>query len=500
MCYPFCVHRLLPLLIASLCALTDALAAVPAPRLGVETQRFESTCGPGTALRAIRLGNDLLTLRAGAEQTTWQLDCATPDGVAHGPALRVRHSFRHTERRLLQRRWFLASQLVWAGRYDAGERDGVWRQFNARGEELGRNGLDHGNGRWHVWRGDGTLAAAGTLVDDRRHGVWRFMHPSGVLAETGSFTAGQPEGRWRRWYANGGARSDISYLRGQRDGLTTEWHATGEKRREGHFTGGKRHGAWSYWNARGDLLGVNMFEHGSGRETAWHDSGEKREDGLVKDGRRFGYWARYDASGRKVEDGEYTNDHRVAASWKHYDRDGKVTRGGANRRVALARLGIGSRINLLGGGGIAGGSGVGGGLTIRGYGQAGLGARRSAVGKSPMPLPEVRVTVHAPADAQPTANAVRGLQMTLRMCSIAFEIRRMRGALGRSQPAARTTDSARLEVGISSVGRVTTVRIVRHAARMDSAWHRCITTAARLLRLPPTAAVAGLIPVDIDVR
>ncbi len=445
------MKRFAPALVALLVLAPEAFAAAPSGRLSVVTERFRVPCPAGTVRAVKRLGSDRMELRVGIEQPRWQVFCRDGTGAGHGPVVLVRHSYRDNSDQLARRRYFLAAQLVWQGSFAAGVPDGRWRQFNRHGEVLGTNRVRAGDGRWQAWRSTGVLAATGRIRGGERDGPWRFLMADGRPAAQGGYRDGKLDGRWRRWHGNGEVRSDISYRRGRRHGLTTEWHPSGEKRMEGRFEAGVRHGRWSFWNARGELLGVNTLERDSGHWIDWRDNGHKSQEGVLARGQRVGRWFTYDQTGRKIAEGDYRKGVRISKTWVRYDRDGKVHNkrkariAGVLGRISGARIrglsvggtlrvgrGSGAFRGAVGGIGLRGSGGIGlrgsGGVGLRGSGAGGIGVGKIGTrGRGrPMQLPEVKLVVRPSPGWMLSAAAAKPARLTMRMCAIGYDIRRLR--------------------------------------------------------------------------
>ncbi len=504
-----------------------AQAVVPR-RLPVVTKRFLVECGPDHQRKARRIRRDYLEQRHAIEQSTWEVICADPDGTAHGPAVRVRHTYRSGRAALAARTYFLAPQLVWSGAYKHGRKHGQWRQFSRAGEELGRVTLTMGSGTWRGWRSDGQLAAEGGIVEDRKQGKWTFWNAAGDVAMQGTYAGGRRDGRWRSYWSAGLVRDDISYLDGKTHGLSTVWHNNGEKRSEGRFNDGLKDGEWAYWNRRGHLLGVNRLDKGSGRWLEWYNNGTKRSEGWMRRGRRHGHWIRYSANGHKSEEGEYEDGQRDRSSWVRYNRFGvkrtsrrsrsilkyiRAGRGKKSKAIVSAFgtrgatfLGRGRVTGLVGVGGRGGVAGGGGGRGIRATGSGG-GSATATISRlkrmRPGGMPNVSIKVTLPKGRSLDPNRFKDAQTTARMCTLGYDIRRLQQFKRRnpSRPFPPLRDGARAELQVDSTGRVGIVRMIQRGKQLDAAWHRCLSIALRQLRFPARAAAAGAtVPVVIQIR
>lgn len=499
----------------------SALGASVPRHLPIITARFLVECPPQTRRDARSLPRNIMQQRVAVEQATVEVRCLDSSGRADGPAVRVRHSYRTSRAALARRAFFLARQLVWSGAYAGGKRHGPWQQYNRKGQQLGTVNFERGDATFQAWRSDGELACEGGIVDDKEIGKWRYWHGGGQLAMDGAFEEGRRHGRWRRYSRAGLLESDVSYARSKRHGLSTRWFPSGEKREEGHYRDGQRDGAWAFWNARGELLGINKLSKGSGRWMEWRDNGELRASGWLKAGRRHGHWQFFGPAGRMTEEGDYNNGIRARDTWKRYAQ--KEAR---SRRI-IAALGSSRRgqvRGVFGRGGIAlkGGVSVGqlvtGGAGRTGVGAGGLGLRGRGVGRigglskvsnigkrlrSGARIPEIRLDVKPSGGAQlglPTAQRTRAV-MLMRFCTITFDIKRLRkAATARQGHPPPLHDDATALLTLDSRGKPGLIRITRQAGQMDSAWHRCVTTAIKTLRFAGAGAGGATVELGIHVR
>ena len=164
---------------------------------------------------------------------------------------------------------------------------------------------------------------------------------------------------------------------------------------------------------------------------------------------------------------------------------------------------MGSRGHLVGGSvGIGRG---GGGTASTGFGRIrGLSANRNVrLPRAPSRIPNVSLVLRSTSGLKLPASVHRRAEVTLRLCTVGFDIRRLRKAAAshvKTSPPP-LNDTATAQVAISSIGRASTVKIIQQGAQFDAGWHRCATRVLRSLNFAkPGVSNAGVTAQTIDVE
>lgn len=180
------------------------------------------------------------------------------------------------------------------GIYDIGERDGIWTEYDNKGnmirESVYKNGLLHGReiswqreggvkrvegkyvnghreGRWVSYFQDGSISVEWKYKKGRVHGKYNSYHEEvkkgvRVKKEEGTYVDGKVHGVWTRWYKNGKIDEEMEYEKGELHGQYTSWTETGHADEKGIYHEGYKHGKWEQWSNENRKRKKTYWEHG----------------------------------------------------------------------------------------------------------------------------------------------------------------------------------------------------------------------------------------------
>jgi len=162
--------------------------------------------------------------------------CSLPDGTQHGPSVR----------------YYESGKLMVRAFFDEGELDGEYQ----------------------AWHPNGQPAEAGTYSDDQRRGIFRTWDADGNQLTEEPYDDGRIHGESRIWFPNGQLMLEVSYSKGARNGPALTYYENGQKRTEGEFRNDAYHGQWRGWYADGSPEKVAEFDEGTelSRKTFPHAS------------------------------------------------------------------------------------------------------------------------------------------------------------------------------------------------------------------------------------
>jgi antitoxin component YwqK of YwqJK toxin-antitoxin module len=116
--------------------------------------------------------------------------------------------------------------------YQAGEQDGMFREFADDGE---------------------TIVSEGEYVDGERHGNW--VVNTGIERSVGRYRSGERHGRWRIYSVNSGRPVfDGSFVDGVPNGRHVYFQENGKILEERHYSMGQFNGVWKKYDENGQLF------------------------------------------------------------------------------------------------------------------------------------------------------------------------------------------------------------------------------------------------------
>lgn len=277
------------------------------------------------------------------DETTWNM------GVRFGPfremwptgELKISGRFANDIRAGIWNAYFMNGALVWSGGYD----------------ERGRQ-----KGMWFNGNFDGTAAAFGPMLNNKRHGVWTELHEGGVIAGTGLYDFGKRTGTWFQWWPSGRFWRTVEYVNGVEDseparacfasggkwisddteralgcqvcrstkddakgpveqlkiGVWTWWHTSAAVEKQGAFVLGKREGEWRSWFDNGQLMLVTTYKADApqGAARGFFREGKKRFEGTYANGVEEGEWTTWHSDGSIAAIGRYSAGKKTGR-WKY---------------------------------------------------------------------------------------------------------------------------------------------------------------------------------------
>ena len=252
-------------------------------------------------------------------------------------------------------------QLESKGSYKYGKRDGKWESWYENGqlqsreiyvtlfkEKMKLNDItSYQIGEQEEWYEDGQLRLKGKYDKGEKVGVWQSWHENGKLKSEGKYVDGYKEGIWKFWYDGGQIKEKGSFKEGGEIGLWESWHENGQMaskgnyvvvpKKEGYYYTGlptDKDGLWESWYDNGQLAEILKYRKGDlvGTAEQWHLNGKKAAEydfgkgkllsGWDKDGSALvtngeGKMKHYDFEGNLISSGNYKNGHKVG-NWKFF--------------------------------------------------------------------------------------------------------------------------------------------------------------------------------------
>lgn len=232
--------------------------------------------------------------------------------ILHGPewlfygtgALRSTTWWREDIRHGPIKQWRDVGTKTFEGRFEAGQRDGLRREYSE----------------------EGVLVEQRVYAGGRMHGPFREWYPGGERREEATFANGQHEGRRRLWNVDGMLLQDESYRKGVRDGRWTEFHPeTGAPKTWGSFDKGKRVGIWQKGTPNGKIVETTAYEDGAmhGTSKAWSATGQLIRTVEYERGEKTGLTRAWYGDGTSQSEGHFDDGARVGR-WMYWREDGSV--------------------------------------------------------------------------------------------------------------------------------------------------------------------------------
>ena len=154
--------------------------------------------------------------------------CIRKDGSAHGRMVTLNRELKkRTE-----------------GAFVNGKRDGIWSQWNDKGELLGTYSMNRGTGTLYEWFDNGDPRLEVVFKDGKRSGPYREWHEGRKLRWQRAYEAGLPVGGWQQWSRAGKLLGNLSFKNGS--GRFIEWDEKGAEAVSGEFRKGKQHKTWKW--------------------------------------------------------------------------------------------------------------------------------------------------------------------------------------------------------------------------------------------------------------
>lgn len=198
-------------------------------------------------------------------------------------------------------------KVKWEGTYVDGERQGLFKEYDARGSLKDMVKFDNGV--------KDEQASQAQMLD-----IKRTYHPNGKVASMGSYSrTGKKEGLFRDFNEKGEATTASIYAGdqllsqgtvndvGALEGEWTEFYITGEKRAQGSYKAGKKEGDWTFFHRAGGVEQKGKYQNGQPQGTwVWYyEDGKKHREELYRKGKEDGASVEYDEEGNVIVQGDY---------------------------------------------------------------------------------------------------------------------------------------------------------------------------------------------------
>jgi antitoxin component YwqK of YwqJK toxin-antitoxin module len=280
------------------------------------------------------------------------------------------------------------------GRFEKGQREGIWRRFY-RGNEVSLLATMPykefaapliSSTTFHVGKLHGTWTITDALHrkvheielrDGVRHGLATWYYPGGGEFMRGNYQNGLPNGEIvhlstagevveKELFESGRQlatridyldakqqikKQEVSYLHAPLAVKTADnWDTCVFATLDSHGKD-ERHGPFSVWHANGQLARQGEFEHDvlTGKLTAWHSNGQTQFEGQYADGKLDGVWTWWHFNGQKAITGRFQESVAVGPwSWwtaagdlarrTDFSKEGPVVTAPADDSIRSARL------------------------------------------------------------------------------------------------------------------------------------------------------------------
>lgn len=250
----------------------------------------------------------------------------------------------------LYKQYAHSGELVKAGEFLNGKRQGKWTQHLAKDE-----GHLFSASQDKQWSGPFTSEA--TFQDGHLHGTWTIKDSRGQNIIQWSFDSGTRAGTWTWWHANGQKHLEATYLNGVLNGEVFEWspdgkivsqnsyidgkcvvkkvgwYTLGQKRYEGTYLCASnmpeatydwsntkiatsasapagpdlQHGSWTEWYPGGNKKTEALYDRGVavGKIIWWYENGQQQAEGEYENGVKSGTWTTWHPNGMRQSLAEF---------------------------------------------------------------------------------------------------------------------------------------------------------------------------------------------------
>ncbi len=204
------------------------------------------------------------------------------------------------------------------GSYSGGKKKGTFREYDKEGKEI--NGYLYDNDRK---MGEGMLDSLG-----RRIGAWKLYHTSGELRAEGEYIEGLKEGPWTFYFVNGSTEQKGSYKGDLPTGQWKWFFANGTMHREEIYRKGKEDGHAVEYDSAGVVINEGDYSMGN-KNGIWKLTvNDHTEEGEYQDGERNGPWVWKYANGKEAFEGEYQAGIPVGKHKYYYENGQTKMKGG----------------------------------------------------------------------------------------------------------------------------------------------------------------------------
>ncbi|MFO8055522.1 MAG: hypothetical protein R6U19_10225 [Bacteroidales bacterium] len=224
--------------------------------------------------------------------------------------------------------------------FDNGKKDGYEKEYDEQGNIIALNEYDQGflvnrefinrrdnqgrkQGPWKTFYPDGSLKTSGVYLEGEKHGVFREYDKKGNLLNIEKYDKGKKETRdksvaeyeiKRNYYSSGQVKTEAAFLDGEMDGVRREYD------KEGNITE-------SYIMDRGNMVAKGIVDKSGMKQGAWekyYRSGRLKAKGRYKDDIKVGEWIYYFENGQVEQKGRYNEEGKAEGEWKWYYSNGQL--------------------------------------------------------------------------------------------------------------------------------------------------------------------------------
>ncbi|MCI5054994.1 MAG: hypothetical protein MRY83_02735 [Flavobacteriales bacterium] len=232
-------------------------------------------------------------------------------------------------------------RVKWSGRFKNGVKNGIFREYDIKGELLSSTNYVDGKVVDNVASEfqteskeekypNGNVKSQLNFRNGRQHGVSKYFKEDGSVDKVEIYEYGTKlgegkldekgikNGPWKEYYSTGELRAEGTYKGGLRVGVWVFYHLNGKVEQKGKYdAAGRPSGDWKWYYDNGAVQREESFYAGKEEGTLieYNDTGRVISQGEYLDGEREGEW--FYQMGDYREEGKYQGGQRVG-EWKHY--------------------------------------------------------------------------------------------------------------------------------------------------------------------------------------
>jgi antitoxin component YwqK of YwqJK toxin-antitoxin module len=126
---------------------------------------------------------------------------------------------------------------------------------------------------WHLGSEDPTVSRFHCHMT-ALHGVYSFEDINGYRYE-GRYESGLRDGRWNVFRPDGSPAWSTEWYRGVWHGTSTSWWPNGQKSQKGSYQRGHKSGIWGFWFENGQIAALGQYREGRkrGAWSYWSEGG-----------------------------------------------------------------------------------------------------------------------------------------------------------------------------------------------------------------------------------
>ena len=160
---------------------------------------------------------------------------------------------------------------------------------------------------YRTWHSNGQLSSEGKYENGEKVGVWKGWFSNGQLAVEGEYENREEVGIQRMWYLNGQLFHEGKYENGKEVGIHKWWHSNGQLEYEGKYENGEEVGIHKGWYFNRQLSCEGKYENGKevGIHRTWYLNGQLSSEGKYENGEEVGIHRVWDLNGELIFEEEY---------------------------------------------------------------------------------------------------------------------------------------------------------------------------------------------------